>query len=111
MPLIQELKELWQGYHFQPTSTEPSGSFIIIAIITSVVDVVAMRKLTGFLSHTGNHLCNFFSIHKDQIEEIGPQFHYTTHTQIMNQPSQNGFRNPNNKDKQFSLSMECDTQS
>ncbi|MBW0523266.1 hypothetical protein O181_062981 [Austropuccinia psidii MF-1] len=46
MPLIKELKKLWQGYHFSATST-------------------------------GNHFCNFCTIHEAQIEEIGPQFHYT----------------------------------
>ncbi|MBW0489030.1 hypothetical protein O181_028745 [Austropuccinia psidii MF-1] len=77
MPLIKELKELWQGYHFSPTSTGPSGSFICVAVLTSIVDVVAMRKLTGFISHSGNHFCNFCTIQNAQIEEIGPQFYYT----------------------------------
>ncbi|MBW0532266.1 hypothetical protein O181_071981 [Austropuccinia psidii MF-1] len=36
-----------------------------------------MRKLNGFISHSGNPFCNFCTIHKAQIEEIGPQFHYT----------------------------------
>ncbi|MBW0513516.1 hypothetical protein O181_053231 [Austropuccinia psidii MF-1] len=76
MPLIKEIKELWQGYHFSPTSTGPSGSFIHVAILTAIVDVVAMRKLTGFISHSGNDFCNFCTIHKAQIEEVGPQFHY-----------------------------------
>ncbi|MBW0473488.1 hypothetical protein O181_013203 [Austropuccinia psidii MF-1] len=77
MPLIKELKELWQGYHFSPTSTGPSGSFICIAILTAIADVVAMHKLTGFISHLGSHFCYFFTSHKAQIENIGPQFHYT----------------------------------
>ncbi|MBW0476855.1 hypothetical protein O181_016570 [Austropuccinia psidii MF-1] len=77
IPLIKELKELWQGYHFAPTSTEPSGSFICVSILTAMVDMVPMHKLTGFISHSGNHFCNFCTIHKAQIEEIGPQFHYT----------------------------------
>ncbi|MBW0469416.1 hypothetical protein O181_009131 [Austropuccinia psidii MF-1] len=47
MPLIKELKELW-----------------------------AMRKLTGFISHSRNHFLNFFTVHKAQFQEIGPQFHY-----------------------------------
>ncbi|MBW0501835.1 hypothetical protein O181_041550 [Austropuccinia psidii MF-1] len=55
MPLIKELKELWQGYHFSLTSTGPSGSFICVAILMAIADVVAMRKLTGFISHSGNH--------------------------------------------------------
>ncbi|MBW0568990.1 hypothetical protein O181_108705, partial [Austropuccinia psidii MF-1] len=77
MPLIKELKELWQGYHFSPTSTGPSGSIIRVAILTAIADVVAMPKFTGCISHSGNHFCNFCTIHKAQIEEIGPQFHYT----------------------------------
>ncbi|MBW0471866.1 hypothetical protein O181_011581 [Austropuccinia psidii MF-1] len=77
MPLIKGLKELWQGYHFSPTSTGPSGSFIHVTILTAIVDVVAMRKLAGFTSHSGNHFCSFCTFNKAQIEEIGPQFHYT----------------------------------
>ncbi|MBW0558915.1 hypothetical protein O181_098630 [Austropuccinia psidii MF-1] len=76
MPLIKDLKELWQGYHFSPTSTGPSGSFIRVAILMAIADVASMRKLTGFISHSGNHFCNFCTIHKAQIEEIGPQLHY-----------------------------------
>ncbi|MBW0541765.1 hypothetical protein O181_081480 [Austropuccinia psidii MF-1] len=55
MPLIKELKELWQAIAY----------------------VVAMRKLNAFISHSGDNFCNFCAIHKAQIEEIGPQFHYT----------------------------------
>ncbi|MBW0527767.1 hypothetical protein O181_067482 [Austropuccinia psidii MF-1] len=51
IPLIKELKELCQGYHFSPTSTGPSGSFIHVAILTEITDVVAMHKFTGFISH------------------------------------------------------------
>ncbi|MBW0534414.1 hypothetical protein O181_074129 [Austropuccinia psidii MF-1] len=77
VPLIKELKELWQGYHFSPTSTGPSGSFICVAILMAIADVVAMCKLTGFISHSGSQFCSLCTIKKAQIEEIGPQFHYT----------------------------------
>ncbi|MBW0472560.1 hypothetical protein O181_012275 [Austropuccinia psidii MF-1] len=77
MPIIKGLKELWQGYHFSPTSTSPSGSFIHVAILTSIAHFVAMHKITGFISHSGSHCCNFCTINKAQIEETGPQFHYT----------------------------------
>ncbi|MBW0505489.1 hypothetical protein O181_045204 [Austropuccinia psidii MF-1] len=77
MPLIRELKKLWHVYHFSATSTGPSGSFIHVAILRAIADVVAMRKLTGFISHSGNNFCNFCTIHKAQVEEIGPQFHCT----------------------------------
>ncbi|MBW0485513.1 hypothetical protein O181_025228 [Austropuccinia psidii MF-1] len=76
MRLNKELKELWQGYHFSPTSTGPSGSFICAAILTAIANLVAMCKLTRFISHSGNHFCNSCTIHKAQIEKIGPQFHY-----------------------------------
>ncbi|MBW0508596.1 hypothetical protein O181_048311 [Austropuccinia psidii MF-1] len=62
---------------FSLTSTGPSESFICVPILTAIVDVVAMHKLTGFISHSGSHFCNFYTINKAQIEEIGPQFHYT----------------------------------
>ncbi|MBW0496658.1 hypothetical protein O181_036373 [Austropuccinia psidii MF-1] len=74
--LIKELKELWQGYRFSPTSTGPSGSFNHVSILMDIADVVAMRKVTRFISHSGNHFCNFCTIHKAQIEEIGPPFYY-----------------------------------
>ncbi|MBW0577109.1 hypothetical protein O181_116824 [Austropuccinia psidii MF-1] len=77
MPLIKELKEIWQGYHFSPTSTGPQGSFIHVVIRTAIVDVAAMHILTAFIPHSGSHFCNFCTIHKAQIEDIGPQFHYT----------------------------------
>ncbi|MBW0497073.1 hypothetical protein O181_036788 [Austropuccinia psidii MF-1] len=51
MSLIKELKEQWQGYHFSPISTGPSGSFIRVAILTAIEDLFAMCKLTGFISH------------------------------------------------------------
>ncbi|MBW0521886.1 hypothetical protein O181_061601 [Austropuccinia psidii MF-1] len=51
MPLIKEIKELWQGYHISPTSTGPSGSFIRVAIITAIVDVVSMHKISVVISH------------------------------------------------------------
>ncbi|MBW0465469.1 hypothetical protein O181_005184 [Austropuccinia psidii MF-1] len=77
IPLIKELKELWQCYHFSPTSTGPSGSFIRVSIFMAIADMVAMHKLTGLIYHSGNHFCDFCTIHKAQIGEIGPQFHYT----------------------------------
>ncbi|MBW0507105.1 hypothetical protein O181_046820 [Austropuccinia psidii MF-1] len=72
MPLIKELKELWQGYYFSPTSTDPSGSFIRVAILTAIEDLVAMCKLTGCISNPGSHFFNFFTIPKAQIEEVSP---------------------------------------
>ncbi|MBW0496444.1 hypothetical protein O181_036159 [Austropuccinia psidii MF-1] len=59
MPPIKELKKLWQGYHFPPTSTGPSESFIHVPILRAIADVFSMRKFTGFISHSDKHFCNF----------------------------------------------------
>ncbi|MBW0485628.1 hypothetical protein O181_025343 [Austropuccinia psidii MF-1] len=66
-----------------PGSKEPSSprfNYLLMPLINKLkelcVDVVAMHMLTGFISHSGNHFCNFCTIHKAQIKEIGPQ-HYT----------------------------------
>ncbi|MBW0514094.1 hypothetical protein O181_053809 [Austropuccinia psidii MF-1] len=72
MPLIKELKELCQCDHFSPASTGPSGYFICVAILMAILDVFAMRKPTGFISHSKNHFHNIFTIHKTQVEEIVP---------------------------------------
>ncbi|MBW0479832.1 hypothetical protein O181_019547 [Austropuccinia psidii MF-1] len=110
MPLIKDLKEGWQGDHFSPTSTGPSGSFIRVAILTAIADVVAMCKHTAYISHSANHFCNFCTIPKAQIEEIGPQIHYTHPYQNHNSTIAKWLWASPQKDKQFSLSMECDIQ-
>ncbi|MBW0509638.1 hypothetical protein O181_049353 [Austropuccinia psidii MF-1] len=86
MPLNNKLKELWQGYHFSPTATGPSGSFICFAILTAIADMVAMHKPTGFISHSGSHFCNLCTIHNTQMEVIACQFHYT-HSYQNHKPS------------------------
>ncbi|MBW0545479.1 hypothetical protein O181_085194 [Austropuccinia psidii MF-1] len=68
IPLIKELKELWQGYHFSPTLTGPSGFFIHVSILTAIADVVSTRKPTGFISHPGRNFNNFCTIHKATID-------------------------------------------
>ncbi|MBW0587434.1 hypothetical protein O181_127149 [Austropuccinia psidii MF-1] len=70
MPLIKELKELWQGYHFSPTSTGPSGSFSHLAILTAIADVVAMGKLTGFISHSDERNSSNTQRKMGQSEEL-----------------------------------------
>jgi hypothetical protein len=71
-PLIKELIELWHGVFFTSTWKYPSGRTIHAAILTAIADVVAMRKLTGFIAHSGTRLCNFCTIHKNNINDIGP---------------------------------------
>ncbi|MBW0460891.1 hypothetical protein O181_000606 [Austropuccinia psidii MF-1] len=110
MPLIKELKELWKGCHFSPTSTGPSGSFICVSILMAVADLVAMRKLTGFFLIQETTFVIFALLTKLKLKKSVPDFTTHTHTKIMNQPLKNGFVNPQNKDKQSFLSMESDIQ-
>ncbi|MBW0561039.1 hypothetical protein O181_100754 [Austropuccinia psidii MF-1] len=68
--LVEELKELWKGIHFFPTSNSSSGQTIQLAILTVIGDIVAIRKITGFISHSGSRFCSFCTIHKEHIEDI-----------------------------------------
>ncbi|MBW0546080.1 hypothetical protein O181_085795 [Austropuccinia psidii MF-1] len=69
-PLVEELKELWKGIHFFPTSNSNSGETICLAILTVIGDIVAIRKITGFISQSGSRFLSFCTIHKDHIEDI-----------------------------------------
>ncbi|MBW0576076.1 hypothetical protein O181_115791 [Austropuccinia psidii MF-1] len=68
--LVEELKELWKGVHFFATSNSNSGETIQLAILNVIGDIVAIRKITGFISHSGSRFCSFCTIHKDHIEDI-----------------------------------------
>ncbi|MBW0472663.1 hypothetical protein O181_012378 [Austropuccinia psidii MF-1] len=110
MPLIKELKELWQGYHFSPTSTGPPGSFICVAILTAIADVVVMHKLTEFFLIQGTTFVIFALFKNLKFQKLVLNFTTHAHTKITNKPLQNGFGHAHNKDKHFFLSMECDVQ-
>ncbi|MBW0519397.1 hypothetical protein O181_059112 [Austropuccinia psidii MF-1] len=70
IPPFKELKELWKGIHFFPTRNSNSGETIPLAIFTVIGDIVAIRKITEFISNSGSGLCSFCTIHKDHIEDI-----------------------------------------
>ncbi|MBW0526463.1 hypothetical protein O181_066178 [Austropuccinia psidii MF-1] len=80
MQLIKELKELWQGYHFSPTSTDPSGSFIHVAILTAIVDVLDLFiiQATTFVI--------FALFTKLKFKKLVLNFTTHAHAKIINQP-------------------------
>ncbi|MBW0513139.1 hypothetical protein O181_052854 [Austropuccinia psidii MF-1] len=106
MPMIKELKELWQGYHFEPTSMGNSGSFICVAILMAIADVVAMCKLTRVFPFRQPLFVIFSLFTRFKLKKLVPNFTTHAHTQIINETLQNGFRKPQTKVKQFSVSME-----
>ncbi|MBW0566453.1 hypothetical protein O181_106168 [Austropuccinia psidii MF-1] len=69
-PLVEELKELWKGIQFCPTGNSNSGETKGVAILTFIGDILAIRKIPGFISHSGSRFCSFFTIHKDHNEYI-----------------------------------------
>ncbi|MBW0546861.1 hypothetical protein O181_086576 [Austropuccinia psidii MF-1] len=69
-PLVEDLKELWKGVHFFPTGNSNSVETIQLAILTVIGNIVAIRKITEFISHSGSRFCRFCTIHKDHIEDI-----------------------------------------
>ncbi|MBW0504796.1 hypothetical protein O181_044511 [Austropuccinia psidii MF-1] len=69
-PLVEELKELWKGIYFFPTSKSKSGEAIQLAIFTFIGDIVAIRNMAGFILHSGSRFWIFCTIHKDHIEDI-----------------------------------------
>ncbi|MBW0562311.1 hypothetical protein O181_102026 [Austropuccinia psidii MF-1] len=76
MPLIKELKELWKGYNF---FTHLNRSFMILYLCFHSHGHCRCGfhvQAYWIYFHSGNHFCNFCTIHKAQIEEIGLQFHY-----------------------------------
>ncbi|MBW0497795.1 hypothetical protein O181_037510 [Austropuccinia psidii MF-1] len=106
-PLIKELKELWQGYHFHPPqqvlqdplsvfpSSQPLWMWLPCA---SLLDLFTIQATTFVV---------FSLFTKVKLKKLVLHFTTHAHTKIITQPLLNGFGHPQNKDKQFSLSMEC----
>ncbi|MBW0519935.1 hypothetical protein O181_059650 [Austropuccinia psidii MF-1] len=110
MPLIKELKELWQGYHFSPTSQVLQDPLSMLPSAqplqmwfpcTSLLDLFLIQATTSV---------NFAPFKNLKLKKLVLNFTTHAHTKIIYQPLQNGFGQPQNKKKKFSLSMECDIQ-
>ncbi|KAA1084550.1 hypothetical protein PGT21_050274 [Puccinia graminis f. sp. tritici] len=72
LPLIQELKELWEGVYFSQTFKFPQGTKIRVAMLTVIADLPAIRKIAGFKSHSGTMFCNFCTISKEDRNTVQP---------------------------------------
>ncbi|MBW0495572.1 hypothetical protein O181_035287 [Austropuccinia psidii MF-1] len=109
MSLIKELKELGQGYHFSPTSTGPSGSFIRVASTWPLWIWSPCASLLDLLIQETTFAI-FALFTKLKLKKLVLNFTTCAHIKIINQPLPNGFGKPHNKEKRFSLSMECNIQ-
>ncbi|MBW0539231.1 hypothetical protein O181_078946 [Austropuccinia psidii MF-1] len=110
IPLINQLKEPWQGYHFHPPqqhlqdplSLLPSSHLLQMWLpCTSLLDLFLTQETTFVI---------FALFTRLKLKEFVLKFTTQAHTQIINQPLLNAFGKPQNKDKQYSLGMECDIQ-
>ncbi|MBW0491743.1 hypothetical protein O181_031458 [Austropuccinia psidii MF-1] len=110
MPLIKELKELWKGYHFHapqqvlqdPLSVLPSSRQLWMWLpCASFLDLFLIQEAT---------FVTFALFKKLKLKQLVLNFTTHTHTKIINQPLANDLGQPQNNNKQFSLSMECNIQ-
>ncbi|MBW0542632.1 hypothetical protein O181_082347 [Austropuccinia psidii MF-1] len=93
IPLIKELKELWQGYHFHPPQQ------------------VLQDPLSVLPSSQPLEMSLPFALFKKlKLEKLVPNFTTQSHTKITNQRLPNGFGQSQNSNKQLSQSMDCNIQ-
>ncbi|KAH9920694.1 uncharacterized protein B0H18DRAFT_880904 [Fomitopsis serialis] len=69
--LVDDLLEFWSpGIYFSRTALHPEGRFSYGFLIPLVSDQLAARQVAGLPSSSGNHLCSFCFLTRDQIEEL-----------------------------------------
>jgi hypothetical protein len=62
-PLVEEMKEFWQGINFNSTAKHPVvGRTIRAAIWPIHGDVPAMKKVSAFTAHSSRHFCSLCKI-------------------------------------------------
>ncbi|MBW0569648.1 hypothetical protein O181_109363 [Austropuccinia psidii MF-1] len=110
MPLIKERKELLKGYHFHPPqqvlqdplSMLPSSWPLWMWLpCASLLDLFLIQETTFVI---------FELFKKLKLKKLVLNFTTGTHTKIINQPLPNSLGQPQNNNKRFSLSMECNIQ-
>ena len=70
-PLVNEMKEFWQGINFDSTAKHPIVGRTIHATLWPIHgDVPAMKKVTAFTAHSSRHFCSLCQI-TNKIYESG----------------------------------------
>ncbi|MBW0590338.1 hypothetical protein O181_130053 [Austropuccinia psidii MF-1] len=110
MPLINELKELWQGYHFHPPQQVLQDPLSVLPSSQPLPMWLPCASLLDLLPIQATTFVIYALFTKLKLKKLVLNFTTHSHTKIINQPLPNGFRKPHNKDQQFSLSMDCDIQ-
>ena len=72
-PLVPELLELWgNGVALTRTAMHPQGRIVRGLLIPVVADLGAVRKTTGYASHSATYFCSFCQLRKSDISQIDP---------------------------------------
>ncbi|MBW0462656.1 hypothetical protein O181_002371 [Austropuccinia psidii MF-1] len=109
MPLVKELKELGQGYHFLPVSTGASEFLSVLQFSWPSVMLLPCASLWDLFLIQEATFSIFSLFTRLKLKKLVLNFTTHTHTKIINQPLLNGFGKRQNN-KQFSLSMEYNIQ-
>lgn len=70
-PLVDELLQFWEaGVFYSRTHKHKYGLLVKCVVIPVVADMVAARKLTGFMAHSGDWLCSFCKMQRKDIRNF-----------------------------------------
>ncbi|MBW0488723.1 hypothetical protein O181_028438 [Austropuccinia psidii MF-1] len=110
MPLIQELKELWQVCHFHPPQQVLQDCLSVLPSSQPLRMWFPFSSLLYLFLIQATTFGIFALFTKLKWKKLVLNFTTHSHTQIINQQLQAGFGQPQNNNKQFCLSMECNIQ-
>ncbi|RPD52521.1 hypothetical protein L227DRAFT_514709 [Lentinus tigrinus ALCF2SS1-6] len=72
-PLVPEFLELWNdGVTYTRTAMHPQGRTARGLLVPVVADLGAVRKTTGYGSHSATYFCSFCQLKKTDINQIDP---------------------------------------
>ncbi|RPD63615.1 hypothetical protein L227DRAFT_474990, partial [Lentinus tigrinus ALCF2SS1-6] len=72
-PLVPELLELWDnGVAYTRTALHPDGRLTRGLLVPVVADLGAVRKTTGYGSHSATYFCSFCQLKKGDINQTDP---------------------------------------
>jgi hypothetical protein len=81
-PLVDEMKDFWNGITFESTSKFPQGRKIQAALWPIHGDVPAMKKVAGFTSHSSTNFCSLCHITRDEYHSEFPAPKCTCRTSV-----------------------------
>ncbi|XP_006455412.1 hypothetical protein AGABI2DRAFT_55087, partial [Agaricus bisporus var. bisporus H97] len=71
-PIIEEFRVGWErGFHVSHTASSPTGRDVDIAIVLSINDLPAARKVSGSAGHGSHFICTRCRLHgRDKLHNV-----------------------------------------